>query len=323
MSWFQENKFAASLGGATIAASALLFYAGSKGSSRYDAAKEEFDMALEEAARYEKSALYPKPENRDGKNKALTDYRSSIEELRASFDSFRPGEISNISPQEFTTRLQKASSEVVAAFEEAGTKLPPDFFLGFEPYKAALAQGGATGMLDLQLKALRDILLELAAAGPSELKNLHRAKLPEEDGKEYKPGDGAVARALPMELIFRASEPAARKFLNAVTDTSKHFTVVRAVRIANDKNVPPRSADAKFEQPRAAAAPSNDPFAGGGFVLPTEEGAEAATPAAAATPPPAAPSDSSRNLGQVLGNEELTIVLRMDVMSFLPAKKLP
>jgi hypothetical protein len=155
------------------------------------------------------------------------------------------------------------------------------------------------------------------------LKNLHRAKLPEEDGKEYKPGDGAVARALPMELIFRASEPAARKFLNAVTDTSKHFTVVRAVRIANDKNVPPRSADAKFEQPRAAAAPSNDPFAGGGFVLPTEEGAEAATPAAAATPPPAAPSDSSRNLGQVLGNEELTIVLRMDVMSFLPAKKLP
>jgi len=62
----------------------------------------------------------------------------------------------------------------------------------------------------------------------------------------------------------------------------------------------------------------------------TTEPAPAAAPAAAPAPAPApapkpapAAGDSGRILSQVLGNEEVQVFLRLDVMLFLPAKKLP
>lgn len=326
MSWIKENKFMVVLGASTLVGAIVLFYIGSMGASKYSKAKEDFDTAYGEAQSFVKGPLFPTAENRDGKKKALAEYRQSVESLQAAFKSFRPEEIKNTSPQDFTNRLIAVDAELRKAFENSNTTLPEGFFSGFESYKTSLARGNATGIMTYQLEGIKNILLALASSGPSELKNLHRPSLPEEAGNEFKPQPNDVARALPLEITFIGPEKSVRSFLTAINDTKTgQFNIVRSLRITNAKKDPPKTSDAKFERPAAAgaAAAGADPIFGGAFVLPSdepaEEGAEPAEPAAEPTPV----LSSNRILAQVLGNEELQVVIRLDIMKFLPAKKLP
>jgi len=328
MSWIKDNKFAVGLGGGTLVGAVLLYLAGAKGASRYEKASEDFMTASGEVSSILKLQLAPKPENRDSKAKALDEYRKSVESLQSEFDAFRPKDLKNPSPQEFTDHLKAVNDEVRKAFEEAGTKVPDPFFCGFEKYKTSVAGGNMTGILNYQLDGIKSLMLALAKSGASDLKNLHRPALLEEDGKEFKAGAADVARALPLEITFSGPEKSVRAFLSSVVKPQDQYVVIRSIRISNAKKDPPRTSDAKFERPAAAkpAAAAESVF-GGGFVLPGEEpkaddkkAAPAPTPAPA--PAPAA-ADSSRILSQVLGNEEVTVFLRLDLMQFLPAKKLP
>ena len=327
MTWIKDNKFLAALGGGTLLGVILLLMLGFKAGSKYDLAKEEFDMAADEAASYERLKLYPKPENRDGKSKALEDYKQAIEQLQAKFEPYRPKELQNVTPQAFTDQLKSVNDELVKAFADAGTKLPDDFFSGFERYKTSLARGETTGMLNYQLEAVRHIMLALARSGASEVKNLYRPLMPEEEGRKWEAKPGQVARPLPLEIVFVGPEKSARQFLSAISKPEPYFTVIRSIRVTNTKKDPPRASDAKFEQAQPTAAAAGPDLFAGGFVLPTEEGEEpaAAAPAEEAAPaaPAPAPADSSRILAQVLGMEEVQVFIRLDVMQFLPATPLP
>lgn len=320
MSWIKDNKFVVALGGGTLVGAVLLFFIGSKGANNYDQAKADFDAANSEASTYERLSLYPKQENRDGKRKALTEYRQSVESLQGAFQGFRPKELKNTSPQDFTSRLKAVDEEVRKAFENSGTKVADPFFCGFESYKTTLARGNATGILDYQLEGVRHLMLALAKSGASELKNLHRPPLPEEDGKNYTPQANDSARPLPLEITFAGPEKSLRQFLSLVAKPEDKYMVIRSIRIANSKKAPPRAADAKFDKPTTATPAATESF-GGGFVLPGETPAESN---AAKPETPAAPAaDNSRILAQVLGNEEVQVFIRLDMMQFLPAKKLP
>jgi hypothetical protein len=321
MSWIKDNKFLVTLGGGTLLGVAILYFVGAGGSSRYDEAKTKFDEAAGEASSFEKLALYPKPENRDGKKKALDEYRKSVDSLQTAFDKYRPKDLKNVSPQDFTTNLKSTDAEIRKAFEEAGTTVPEAFFAGFERYKTTLALGNATGVLNYQLDGVKNILLELAKARPSEFRNLYRPSLPEEDNQTYTAPANAVARPLPLEITFVGPEKSAREFLSSISKADKQFVVIRTLRITNAKKEPPRAADAQFEKPAAAKPAASSPF-GGGFVLPGDDAkpAEPEKPAAAAAPDHA---DSSRILSQVLGNEQIQVFVRLDILQFLPVKKLP
>ena len=324
MSWIQDNKFLVALGGGTLVGVAVLGFLGSQGSSKFEQAQTDFQTAYDEASSHVRGPLYPKDANRDGKKKAIDEYRASIESLQAAFDSYRPKEIKNVTPQEFTSSLIAANEEVRKAFENSETGVPEVFFLGFENYKSSLARSTSTGILSYQLDAIKDIMLSLAKAGASELKNVHRPPLEEEDGREFKPAETATARPLPLEITFLAPEKAVREFVSSLVKADGKYVVIRSIRIANARKEPPRAADAKFEKP-AAASEAGDPF--GGFVLPGEEPKpeSSAAPAgeAPAPPPAAATGSSNRVLAQVLGGEELQVFIRLDIMQFLPAKKLP
>ena len=358
MSWIQDNKFAATLGGATLVGAVGLFYVGMSYHSRYTSALGKHRDDAAEVGEFEAIPLYPSPANRAGKAKALNQYRSAITGLQTAFDKFRPKELPNISPQGFTDHAKAANAEVAKAFETAGTKLPEAFFLGFEAYTGTLAREDATGLLDYQLGATKELLLALAKTSPSQVLNLFRPKFPEEDGEKWQAAPNDAARSFPMEITFKGSERTVREFLSAIGQSSNYFFTVRSVRIMNEKQVAPRAADAKFETPVPAGGvkPAADPFGGaGGFVIPSDEPAPAtpattpkttvpktpapagapattpapatpatlarpAAPAAAATP---ARADSSRILNQVLGNEELQVFLNIDVLQFLPVKALP
>lgn len=330
MSWITENKFIAALGGGTLVGAILIYVVGSQGAGRYAEAKEQYEAAAGEAAGYERAPLYPKPENRDGKRKAIEEYRQSLDALQAEFQRFRPEEIKNISPQEFTSRLLAANNEVRKALEDAGVMVPDAFFLGFERYKTSLASTNTTGLLDYQLAAIKNVMLSLAKAKPSELRNLHRPILPEEEGQAYTPAASDVARPFPLELTFTGPEKAAREFISSLVAPNNHFIVIRSLRVSNEKKDPPRAADAKFDKPVEDTPAAPVDLFGGGFVLPGEDeeaapeaGAEAAPEQAEEAAPAAQASDSSRILAPVLGDEKVHVFVRLDILKFLPAKKLP
>jgi hypothetical protein len=334
MSWIKDNKFVVALGCATLVGAVLLFLVASKGTSRYEQAAADFAAAAADVSRFERGPLYPNRENRDGKSKAIDEYRKSAELLQAAFESFRPEELKNVSPQDFTNHLKAVDQDLRKAFEESKTKLPDPFFCGFENYKTSLARGNATGILEYQLAAIQNLMLALAKSGASELKNLHRPPLPEEEGKDFKPQDTEVARPLPLEITFSGPEKSLRGFLSSLVQEEGRYVVIRSIRVSNSKKDPPRASDAQFEKTAPVKPAAADNVFGGGFVLPGEEPKveakkvpEGAVPAPEVAPlplpPAAAPTGSGRVLSQVLGNEEVQVFLRLDLMCFLPVKKLP
>jgi len=323
MSWIKENKFIASLGGATLVLAGLLYFIGSKAATRYDEAKLGFDEANGEATGFENLALYPKVENDIGKSKALDEYRKSLDSLQQSVEKFRPKEIANVSPQSFTDSLKKADEELREAFEQSKTKIPDAFFVGFENYRTSLAQEKNTGLLNFQLQAIKETLLNLSKAAPTELRNLHRPNLPEEANQPFAPGPNDVARALPFEITFVGTEESARRFLSSLVRLDEYFITIKGIRITNVKKDPPKAADAKFDAPPAAAAATEDDAFGGDFVLPGDTPAGDGPAAEAAPEPKARPATSGRVLSQVLGSEEVQVFVRLELLQFLPAKKLP
>lgn len=345
MSWIKDNKFAATTGGVTLVVTLALLYVGMHARTRYATALENYQNAASEVEGFEAIALYPSREDRAGKSKALNDYRTAITGMQAAFEKYRPKDLKKLSPQDFTDHAKAASEEVGKAFEEAHTKLPEGFFLGFESYTGTLAREDATSLLDYQLGAAKELMLALAKAKPSQLQNLHRLKFAEEDGDKWQADPSDAGRPFPIEITFKGSESCVREFLSAMSKSPNYFYIVRSLRIMNEKQRAPLVADAKFETTTPAAGagkPGADPFGGAaGFVTPPEEPATPATPSATPpkTPAPVTPSpavapapapaatpataDTGRILNQVLGNEELQVFLRLDVLQFLPVKPLP
>jgi hypothetical protein len=324
MSWIKDNKFLVALGGGTLVGVILIFLAGYQGFASYQQAKEKFDASVAEALSFESLALYPRTENRDGKIIALAEYRQATESLQKTFDPFRPKELKNVTPQDFTNQLKAVNEEIRKACTDSATLMPDLFFCGFENYKTSLARGNATGILGYELAGIKSLMLALSKSGASELRNLYRLSLPEEDGREYKPQALEVSRPLSLEITFAGPEKSVREFLSAILKLENQYVVIRSLSVANSKKEPPRAADAKFDKPvsKTPAAAATDVF-GGGFVLPGEEPkADDKKPAPATAPAPAA-VDTSRILSQVLGNEEVLVFLRLDLMQFLAAKKLP
>jgi hypothetical protein len=305
MTWIKENRFLAILSAATLLGAAALYYVGAVQASRHDQAKAAFDEAAEAASSYERSALYPKSENVAGKEKALGEYRKSVDSVQTAFENFRPKELKNTSAQDFTNRLKEADSTIRKAFEAAGTSVPDSFFVGFENYRTSLARPDATGILEYQLGTIQTLLLDLAAAKPTEFRNLHRPALPEEDGQSFTPAADAVSRALPLEITFTGSEESVRKFISAAAKPSNPFYVIRALRVTSAKKDAPKAEDAQFDAP-----PAGNP------------NSSSTDPTAPDTGSAAAPS-TGRILSQVLGSENVNVFLRLELLEFLPAKKLP
>jgi hypothetical protein len=326
MSWIKENPFVATLGGVTLVGAGALIFVGSHFKGKYDAALETFTQEAGVVSSAEKLKPYPNPANRDGKAKALADYKADITKLQESFAKFRPAELPAISPQDLTGNIKTASDKIREAFTAERTEVPSNFFVGFENYTASLAPGPATPVLNDQLGALNEMFLALAKAGPKRLINVHRPILAEESGKTFEAKD-ATYRALPVEVTFSGSEKSLREFVTALAASQNYYYVIRTMRIANEKQTGPVPADGRFDTEGTAAAlpggTSENPFAG--FA---EAGSEAAAGAGAGeAAPPAAPapvvSDTSKILQQVLGTEDITVFIRLDVLRFLPAKDLP
>ncbi len=331
MSWIQENRFAAGLGGCTaVAAAGLIFWAVS-GKKKYDDAKTEYDAAVAAVDSMESAKLYPKDDLRIAKKAAVDEYEKAVADMQKAFDAYRAPTPPNVEPDAFNEALRKAKDAAAAELEQAGTEVPPEFFLGFEKYTTSPVRREATGILTYEMGALSQLVSNLAAAGPDKLLNIYRETLPEEDGKAFD-AKGKSYRSLPVEISFNGTEASLRKFLSSLDDSGKYYYVVRSMRVTNEKIKAPTATDAVFKTEEAdagaadGAAPAGDPFGGGGgFVLPGDEPAAPEGDAAAEPAPEAAaaPAGDEVILMQVLGSEKINAFVRIDIIQFLDTAKAP
>jgi len=337
MSWIQENRFAAGLGGITAVAAVGLIAWGVSAGKKYSQAKEDFATASSAVSSMKNGPLFPDEDNLSAKKKAVEDYDKSVKDLQALFKPFAAATPPNIEPDAFSESLAKAKETVAKAFEAAGTKdIPAEFFLGYESLTKETVKKEATGILTYQMEAIGQLLNNLAAAAPVKLINIHRPPLEEEDGKTFDP-KGKTYRALPVEISFNGSEATLRTFLSSLDDSGKYYFVVRSMRVMNEKSKAPTAADGNFktEEDSAGAdggAAGGDPFGGaGGFVLPEDEPAAGDKPvegdkpaegdAPAEAPAESAPAASDEKILQdVLGAEKINVFLRIDILQFLEAK---
>lgn len=391
MNWIKQNPFLSALVGGTIVVCGLLAFLAINGGSKYEKAKADYKSAYEQVQKFEKLPTYPNKDNSPAKEKAVDEYRDAINDLSGLYTKYQLDPSKQITTQKFTENVVAATAEVSKAFgvgnEEgvAKTKLPENFFMGFEAYKGQLAKSGSTALLDYQLNAIKHILLGMAENRPSELIRIYRERIPEEDDKVFEVQKNQVARKFGYEIVFKGNEASVRDFITKLGKKENYFCVIRSIRINNERDTPPKVSDAKFETPRPAspadpfgaffpdaaapaptpapapaapvapgttapAAPAPPAVAPGAAVAPTPvapapalgegaiEGAAPAPPAAdgaAPFPPadpapaqpglapvaPAAATDTSRVLYQVLGDEELQVFVRFDILLFLPKKE--
>ncbi len=324
MTWIKDRKFLIGLTAGTLLLVAVSLWFGMNGSARYEQAKAAYQSAADDASNFEKLALYPTKENFDSKKLALDEYRKSAQELQDAFAAHRAPSLPPVSPQDLSDQMRSAADETRKAFGQK-TSFPEGYYCGFEAYRNKVSRGDAAGILSYQLGHVKQLMLDLAAAGPSKLIGIHRPELAEESGKKHEAAKEDVSRFLPIEITFQGTEKAVRQFISSIADDGKRYVVVRSIKIKNAKQDPPRSTDAIFD--RAGPLPSSSGANPGSKEADIASLFAAETPAApgqaATAAAPAAPADTGRILSQVLGNEELIVFLRLDLVQFFPAKELP
>lgn len=321
---FQENRFPIILGATTAVLVGGLAYWGISSSGKYETAKQDYDAAASEISKLTRGPAYPDSANVVAKEKAVSEYRASVEELQNVFDKFRVTKLENVGVDVFGDGLRKARNELVGKFEASGTEMPADAHLGLGIYTRETVNKKNTGILLYQLRAFEELFDMLANSRVSKVSNIYRPELPEELNNKVDL-QGRSYRQHPIEITFTGRESSLRNFLSAIDNSDKFTYVVRTIRVRNERITAPNAKDARFEESKTAAAAEASPFGDGGFSFPDEEApAESEEVAAEATPADlAAPSDSGQILKQVLGDELTEVFVRIDVIQFLDPKPLP
>jgi hypothetical protein len=333
MTWFKENKFLSGLILITLLLAALIIFFGTNAGSQLEEVQSEITAKQSKQLAMKTLNPYPTPENAKVKEENLKAVLAKGNEAREKLLAFRPETMDEVTGAVFSENLSAAVDRVKALFPtEAG--LPKSFNLGFSAYSGVSPKEGSTGVLTYQLGAMEHVFQELAAAGVTEVQNLSRVKLPAENGDDWPDAIGGkkgkdlrsnrpkkaiqgkgkgrakspfdelppVAHRLPFELVFKAPEGPARKFLTKLANSEEYFFETRMARIVNPSPVPSAGKAA------TTAKPEENAF-GADFEV---EGAE---------PKPAVVSEQILN--KVSGGDQLVIFLRADLLLFMDEQKFP
>jgi hypothetical protein len=343
VSWIKNNKFEAFLLLLVVAVAVGSGLYGNDKGALYEEAKGSYEGYNSTVTRLELMRPYPTTENADAYEGQVDEYEKTVYALEAKMLAYRPDKIESISPPKFIENLNAVRAEVIDAFDAQGVEHPGDqFYLGFKNYTGGLPKEKAAAQLNYQLSAMKAIFEVVSVAKPSALLNVHRAVLAVEKDKAPESvargrGGRQVAKSgsqgeppferLPVEISFVSSEPVMRKIVSDLTSHPDYYFVVRSLRIQNEKrDQSPAKDDVEFDAPDDAGDDAGDPFPGFEDNLPADD---AGDPGAAEEPlgveAPAVPAlgagdKGSRVLGQILGAEQINVLLEIDVLLFKGAK---
>ena len=180
----KENKFLIGLGTLTVLASGGLIFWGMSAGSSLDEVQGKITSQKSALQRMQQLDPSPTPEAAEEKAANLEAVLVKAREAREKLLAFNPKSLEDIPASQFSEKL-KASVARVSALFPGEKALPKQFSLGFESYAQYLPPEEATGELAFQLESLEYLFTQLAESGGTEVVNLHRPKLPMEEGKEW------------------------------------------------------------------------------------------------------------------------------------------
>lgn len=315
MSWFEENKFAATLLGATVVVSGALFYLGMEARSEADEAKQSSKNAINRVNGLKAGQPYPDDANRKLVKEKVAAFAADTKSFQDSLLKFRPEKMLKPSPSDFDSSVKDYGKALKAYYTSKEIALSDKIFFGFEAYSSRMADKKAIQKLEYQRKAFDWMFKALADSGISELNNVHRPLMKSETGaaqdkkKNNKKGGNRVVtsvyESMPIEIAFTGDEDAMNAFLATVANSEKYFFALRSVRVKNEKDASPDVKDGEF------AAPA---LSGNTELEDMFEGAEAAGEDAEAAGPVKAGGEET--IKQVIGSEKVIVHLKLDLLLF-------
>jgi hypothetical protein len=284
MNWFRENRFLGTFlilfGLCTLGAVWFLFSAKSK----FARTTEEFTQTAAELNRLQRLNPFPNDANLLTMKAQAADYGVTLEKLKSQLKA-RVLPVTPMAPNEFQTRLRQAVTGTVEKARTSKVKLPKNFFLGFEEFRATLPNNAAAPLLGQQLAQVELLTNILIDARIDALTAFRIGPLPEQRAAAPTPtpargrrsransatGPNLVERSV-VEASFVSTPSAARRVLNQVASTSQQLFIVRTLHVVNEKDKgPPRVQRADTTNPASRSpSPGAKPGAALTFIVGTE-----------------------------------------------------
>jgi hypothetical protein len=355
MDWIRANKSLAAIIGVATAGALGLAVVLYLSYDAYGVSYDSFQATSNKVAGMEKAKLYPSEANVEAKDEKVSAYEDEVSKLGGVLTAMQAEVASKpIQDTEFQARLKQRIAEIR---DKAGPRLPgKDFAFGFDPYIRALPSNEATQDLNEYLSGVDAIVSTALDLGTKKIVTLTRSELevektgvkkkrlpppppPSKPALKTKKGKGKGPAPAPkpppvMKVVERrvvtmdiiTDQGPLQSFLNALASASqmKQFTVVRLLRIDNEKTEGPTT--------KAAVATGNgglQPINRDGLVTPVAAdttptpGINDAAAAAAKTEVITAAKPEKPDAVKVLGGEELRVHLEIDLVRFLEPEAEP
>lgn len=248
MNWIKENKFLSGFLGVLIVGLGVLGYFVFAAMGRVATARENYTAQASDLARLQNLPLTPSKKNLDALVAQKTEAGSVIAEFQATLAA-KSFPLEPMTPEQFQDQLKATKTAIFAKAAEAGTKLPPKFYLGFEAYETTPPKPEAATPLGRQLKAIEWVLNQIFENHIIEIDDkelMKRELLPEETGRKAeeppKKGGGSAPKQKPLvvthsfELKMKCRQPQLAGLLNAIVGPKAPlFYIPRLVQVSNEK----------------------------------------------------------------------------------------
>lgn len=354
MDWIRANKSLAAILGVAAAGVIGLAVVLYLSFSAYSDSADSLQAQASKVAGMEKAKLYPNEANLETKEEKVAAYEEEVGKLGAVLLALQKEVTSTkaITDTDFQAKLKQHIAEIR---ERGKDVLPKDFAFGFTRYTTSLPSQESTADVNDYFDGVDAIVTAALDAGVKKIDGFNRSELAVENGgakpkvkktapapkpapskgKGKNKGKDKVVKAPPppvAQVIERrvitfditADQAPLQTFVNALASatTMKHFTVLRMLRVENEKQ----------EGPLNRVAP---PTTGtGGYKVLNKDGLISAATVEPATPEPApdgttpakpekkeevivAAKPEQPDAVKVLGGEMLKAHLEIDLVRFL------
>ena len=248
MSGFQAKRLPGLLAMALALAAigSLVFLYGAR--ARWTEASERWQRGTTEFDRLQRLSPFPSGENVRKMKAHAEDYAAILARVKEELKTRVPP-VTPLAPNEFQTRLRNAATSLGQKARGMKTKLPENFYLGFEEFTSALPNTAAAPLLGQQLAQVETLMDLILDARVDAVTAWRRSPLDEERGgagtapsasANRKPAAGPklVERSF-VDLTFVSTPAAARRVLNAIAASDHQFLIIRLLHVRNEKDKGP------------------------------------------------------------------------------------
>jgi hypothetical protein len=321
MDFLKENKFLSGFLGVTLGGAAVLGVLLLMAKGKHTEALDAFNSKASELKTLQNARPYPEEENFKRMEVLQKAHQKTIDDLqrRLAANEFP---VEPLTPERFQDNLRDAVNRVRAKAQSKGAELPDNFYLGYAAYQAGPPTPDAAPQLGRMVRAIEAAITGLIDAGVVKIEELKVEKLPEEGGKpapgadsrrsgeRSQDGDSKLVQRYPFEITFAGKELAFRTFINGLITSKEQFYIPISVVVKNEQpEGPPKVLTAALAplvpDPVAPAAP---PAVDPGTGAPTGPDIVASSPNVG--------SAAAQALKFVVGEENLQVTMRIEVVDF-------